>query len=308
MFRLIHNERMKLWAKKGTWVMVILLALASLCYALLIQSTSYDMGDWQAQEKESIRYTKEYLADPSITKAEKLDFEQDIQISEHRLANNIPPLTMDSTDGYLLEIPTFMWLIMLFVVIVASTIVASEFHKGTIKMLLTRPVSRANILTSKLLATVEFALLLTTIAFILNIVLAFVLFDRTGGANLMIDNGQVIAQSVWPTILRQFGFNAVMVVMSMLFAFMISTISRSSSLAIGITIFITMASSLITAFIYKVAITKFIWFAVLNLEDIYEGHHMLDVTVAFALTIQVIYAVVFLIISYVHFMKSDVTA
>lgn len=308
MFRLIQNERMKLWAKKGTWVMLILLVLATLCYALLVKSTTYHSPDWRADEESNISYSKEYLNDPMITEEEKVDVEQSIQISEYRLANDMPPLTMDSTDHYLLEIPTFMFIVMLFGVIVASTILSSEFNKGTIKMLLTRPVSRANILTSKLLATFEFAIILTVVAFVLNVLFAYLLFDRTGGATLLIENGEIVRQSIWPTLGRNFAFESVMVIMSILFAFMISTITRSSSLAIGITIFITMASSLIAAFFYKFKLIQFIWFAVMDLESIYEGEHMLDVSLSFALTIQLIYAIVFIVISYVHFMKSDVTA
>ena len=308
MFRLIQNERMKLWSKKGTWVMLILLVLATVCYALLIKSSTYDEGDWRAEEQSNISYSKEYLDDPSITKEEKVDMEQSIQISEYRLANDIPPLTMDSTESYLLEIPTFMWLIMLFAVIVASTIVSSEFNKGTIKMLLTRPVSRANILTSKLLATLEFTILFTIIAFALNVLFAYVLFDQTNGATLMMDNGQIVQQPIWSTLWRNIAFEAVMVLMSILFAFMISTVTRSSSLAIGITIFITMASSLIAAFFYEFKLIQFVWFTIMDLENIYEGNHMLDVSLPFALTIQFIYAVIFLVISYMHFTKSDVTA
>ncbi|UZN01022.1 ABC transporter permease [Lysinibacillus sp. MHQ-1] len=49
-------------------------------------------------------------------------------------------------------------LVTLFTVITAASIVSSEFSTGTIKMLLTRPMSRAKVLTSKLLTTFLFGL------------------------------------------------------------------------------------------------------------------------------------------------------
>lgn len=308
MFRLIQNERMKLWSKKGTWIMMILLVLATVCYALLTKSTAYDDVSWQTAEKENITYSKSYLEDTTMTATERQQTEDSIAISQYRLAENIPPIDSVSTEGYLLSTPSFMLLIMLVGVIVAGTIVSSEYQKGTIKMLLTRPVSRAKILTSKLLATFEYALLMALLTFVLNAIFAYVLFDQLGGVNLTMENGQIVHESLWTAISRSFAFELVMVIMSILFSFMISTVTRSSSLAIGLTIFLSMASSIITVFFYKFAFIKYIWLSVMGLESIYEHNHMLNVTVGFACAVHAVYAIIFLAIAYWRFTKSDVTA
>ena len=57
----------------------------------------------------------------------------------------------------------------LLTVIVAAGIVASEFTQGTIKMLLSRPVKRWKILTSKYVTVILFGILLMLVGFIVSI-------------------------------------------------------------------------------------------------------------------------------------------
>lgn len=308
MFQLIQNERMKIWAKKGSWIMLALLVLAIVGYGILSNSISSDTSNWKKDEQSSISFNKEVLADDSIDATTKKDTQDQIAISQYRLDNNIAPLSSESVQGHMQAAPYFMTFVLLFVVIVAGGIVSSEFSKGTIKMLLTRPVSRANILLSKLLAVIEFALLLTIVTIVLNYIVALLFFGNSSGANLVVDNGQVTEVNIWKDVFMSFGFQFIAVMMSMLFAFMLGVVFRSSSLAIGLSIFISLLSTTITLFLAKYDFIKFIWFAVQDLQGIYYGQGILDVTLTFAIIIQIIYAIIFLVIAFVTFMKSDITA
>lgn len=308
MFQLIQNERMKIWAKKGSWIMLALLVLAIVGYGILSNSIPSDTSNWKKDEQSSISFNKEVLADDSIDATTKKDTQDQIAISQYRLDNNIAPLSSESVQGHMQAAPYFMTFVLLFVVIVAGGIVSSEFSKGTIKMLLTRPVSRANILLSKLLAVIEFALLLTIVTIVLNYIVALLFFGNSSGANLVVDNGQVTEVNIWKDVFMSFGFQFIAVMMSMLFAFMLGVVFRSSSLAIGLSIFISLLSTTITLFLAKYDFIKFIWFAVQDLQNIYYGQGILDVTLTFAIIIQIIYAIIFLVIAFVTFMKSDITA
>ena len=57
-------------------------------------------------------------------------------------------------------------LVTLFTVIIAGDMVAGEFTRGTIKLLLIRPASRSKILLSKYVTTLLFAATLLVILFI----------------------------------------------------------------------------------------------------------------------------------------------
>ncbi|MFD2869981.1 ABC transporter permease [Kurthia populi] len=308
MFQLIQNERMKIWAKKGSWIMLALLVLAIVGYGILSNSIASDSSNWKADEQSTIAANKEMLDEEGIDETTKKDLEETIAISQYRLDNNVAPLSSESVQGHMQAAPYFMMFVLLFVVIVAGGIVSSEFSKGTIKMLLTRPVSRFKILLSKLLAVVEFAVLLSIVTIVLNYIVALLFFGNATGANLIMDNGQVTEVNIWKNIFMSFGFQFIAIIMSMLFAFMLGVVFRSSSLAIGLTIFISLLSTTITLFLTKYEFIKFIWFAVQDLEGIYHGQGILDVSFPFAIMIQIIYAIIFLVIAFITFMKSDITA
>lgn len=308
MFQLIQNERMKIWAKKGSWIMLALLVLAIVGYGILSNSLQSDTGDWKQEEQSNIAFNKEILSEDSLDATTKKETQDQITISQYRLDHNVAPLSSESVQGHMQAAPYFMTFVLLFVVIVAGGIVSSEFSKGTIKMLLTRPVSRFKILLSKLLSVVEFAMLLTIVTIVLNYIIALLFFGNSTGANLIIDNGQVTEVNIWKDTFMSFGFQFIAVMMSMLFAFMLGVVFRSSSLAIGLSIFISLLSTTITLFLVKYDFIKFIWFAVQDLQNIYYGQGILDVTLPFAIIIQIIYAIVFLVIAFITFMKSDITA
>ena len=308
MFQLIQNERMKLWAKKGTWVMVALLVLAIIGYGMLSNSIASDPSSWKSDEQSNIAINKEMINDEGVDAVTKKELADQIAVSEYRLANNIAPLNPSSVQGHMQTAPYFMTFVLLFVVIIAGGIVSTEFTKGTIKMLLTRPVARAKILASKLFAVMEFAVLLSIITFALNYIVALLFFGSTNGANLIIENGVISKVNVWQEMFMGFSFQFIAVLMSLFFAFMLGVVFRSSSLAIGLSIFVALLSTTITMFLIKYDFIKFIWFAVQDLESIYHGQGILDVTLPFALAIQVIYALLFLIIAFITFIKSDITA
>ncbi|WP_249661959.1 ABC transporter permease, partial [Lysinibacillus fusiformis] len=67
-------------------------------------------------------------------------------------------------------------LVTLFTVITAASIVSSEFSTGTIKMLLTRPMSRAKVFTSKLLSTFLFGLFLYAVNVVVSALVGVRLF------------------------------------------------------------------------------------------------------------------------------------
>ncbi len=303
----MQNEWMKLWHKKGTWTMVALLVLFIIGPGIMLKyyETKEDKT-WQQLEQQSIDNYKEILKDDNLSAEDKNHFEDQIAISEYRLANDVPS---QDFAGFMSLTGGMLTLVTLFTVIVAASIVSNEFSTGTIKMLLTRPVSRAKILTSKLLTTFIFGLLLIVVNVGVSALVGLILFGGSTGAELEVVNGQVVEKAVWNDLAYHYLLSGGDFVMSILFAFLVGSVFRSSSLAIGLTIFLSFSGGMVVMFLSKFKIVKYIWLTHSDLTQYEHASSILDgITMPFSLTILAIYAVVFLVISYMSFMKRDVTA
>lgn len=267
-------------------------------------------GSWQDIEQDAIQSYKETLAGEDLTEEDKAYFQEQMAISEYRLANDAPSQKDSSLASFMSFTSGMLTLVTLFTVITAASIVSSEFSTGTIKMLLTRPMSRAKVLTSKLLTTFLFGLLLYVVNVVVSALIGLVLFGMGTGVELEMVNGQVVEKTVWSDLAYHYLLSGGDFVMSTLFAFLIGSVFRSSSLAIGLTMFLSFTGGMIVMFLSRYDIVKYIWLTHSDLTQ-YEhggGSMIADVTLPFSLTVLAIYAVVFLVISYSTFMKRDVTA
>jgi len=304
---------MKLWHKKGTWAMVAMLIVVILVPAGITkyyEVKSPTEGSWQDIEQDAIQSYKETLAGEDLTEEDKAYFQEQMAISEYRLANDAPSQKDSSLASFMSFTSGMLTLVTLFTVITAASIVSSEFSTGTIKMLLTRPMSRAKVLTSKLLTTFLFGLLLYVVNVVVSALIGLVLFGMGTGVELEMVNGQVVEKAVWSDLAYHYLLSGGDFVMSTLFAFLIGSVFRSSSLAIGLTMFLSFTGGMIVMFLSRYDIVKYIWLTHSDLTQ-YEhggGSMIADVTLPFSLTVLAIYAVVFLVISYSTFMKRDVTA
>ncbi len=308
----MQNEWMKLWHKKGTWAMVALLILFIIGPGIMMkyyETKTTEDKTWQETEQTAINDYKEMLKGDDVSAENKQHFEEQMAISEYRLANDVPSQEDGSVASFMSFASGMLTLVTLFTVITAASIVSSEFSTGTIKMLLTRPVSRVKILTSKLLTTFIFGLFLIVVNVIVSALVGLILFGGTTGVELEMVNGLVVEKAVWNDLAYYYLLSGGNFVMSVLFAFLVGSVFRSSSLAIGLTMFLSFTGGMIVVFLSRFKIVKYIWITHSDLTQYETGNFIVpDMTMPFSLTILVIYAVVFLVISYMFFMKRDVTA
>lgn len=308
MFNLFRNEWMKLINKKPTWIMVAITIAIIFAIAAIDSFVSRNMEQppWEKSVQEQLTVTEQQLAVPGLSGAELKDLEEQKQILQYRLDEKVAPLS--GTEQFIYDTYGFSSFVTLMTVIVAAGMVASEFSQGTIKMLLSRPVNRWKILTSKFLAVGAFGLVLTFIAFVIGVLAAILFYDGSGGSLLALKDGQVTEVSLWgKTIwLNILGYLDVLILAS--FAFAIGTVFRSSSLAIGISIFLMFTGSNITFFLAKYDIVKYILFTH-TFTQIGTGESFIPgISTGLAVTVMTVYFIVFMAISYLTFTKRDVTA
>ncbi|MBD7984027.1 ABC transporter permease [Sporosarcina sp. Sa2YVA2] len=325
MLNLIRNEWMKLWNKKSTWIMVgILILLTGGMMGIMKfidvqngKSTAFGNGaievsgkpDWKGSLQEELGFVEAQLAHDSLSKSERLDLEGQAKVLEYRLANDVEPISPFSKEGMIMNPSSLGGTVLLLTVIVAAGIVASEFSQGTIKMLLTRPVKRWKILTSKFLTVNLFGILLMVIGFIVYIVLSMILFKSGAGQELTWNGKEVVEVSIWSKSLYMLllSFGNVFVITT--FAFTIGSVFRSSSLAIGLSLFIYFSGSMVSALLARYEIAKYLLFTHMDLTQFETGMKLVeDITMPFSLAVLAVYMVIFLIISYTTFVKRDITA
>ena len=308
MLKYIRNEWMKLWAKKSTWTMLALTVLLVVGPALVTKYTEEkDGNDWRAQVQEEIDMYKVWVEEGELPQ-DVAFYNEQIALLEYRLAENIP--TTPTFDGNISFGIDLMMFITIFAVVVAAGIVSSEFSTGTIKMLLTRPVSRSKILLSKLLTVILFGLALYAVALIGSALLGVLLWGTDVSRELQMVNGVIEEIEPWKPLFESFILSFGDFFMSVFFAFMLGSIFRSSSLAVGLTLFISLMSTMIVMLLSKYSFAKYVWVAHSDLTQHMSGRtpYIEGVTLPFSLAVLAVYAVLFLVGSFLIFNKRDVTA
>ena len=297
-----------------TWIMVALLVVivfAGLGITKWLNSTANENANenWQEMAQAEIANSTVMLAEPDLHEAQIDYYEGQIAIAEHRLENDIPPLEYASMQQQVIDTHMMMSLVTLLAVIVAAGIVASEFSQGTIKMLLTRPVKRWKILTSKYITVLLFAVLLTMILLV-STALAGLLFFGFGEGTYLIWNGSEVAESsFWLEALKLAALKFSSVWMISTFAFMLGTVFRSSSLAIGLSIFLMFTGIQAVFLLQNYEIVKYYLFTHTDLTQFYTGNFLVqDITLSMSILVLAVYFLIFMAISYWTFGRRDITA
>ncbi|GGA27477.1 ABC transporter permease [Paenibacillus physcomitrellae] len=201
---------------------------------------------------------------------------------------------------------TVMYLLVsVFSAIIFADIVASEFGWGTIKLLLIRPWKRGKILLSKLLAGILFSLLLTIIFIVVDLVLSFVLFHGTSSSSYP------AGYSAFSFSMEMLFYRYIDLLVISIFAFMLSTLFRSSGIAIGLAMFILFARNIFQLLLDPERYTwvKYVLFTNMDLSRyMLGGGGTAGMTLGFSAVVLAVYVILFLAVSWIVFIKRDVAA
>lgn len=307
MIRLIANENMKIYRRPRTWALFALQIIVILLPLFFIQIED-SSGDWRANLVQENKDFEQTLNDTSfLDKEAKASIAEEIQINNYRLEHDIPP--MASMWSVVSEWMFVIQFATLFVVIIASDIVASEFTWGTIKLLLIRPVSRMQILLSKYGAVLLFAALMLTLSFLASCLIGGLVHGFGGVADvyLSVNDGVVKESPMAAHVLNAYLLKSVSLLMISTFAFMVSAVFRSSSLAIALAILFLFMGQPIVMMLSKYEWVKYLLFANTDLTPYLDGGSPLPgMTVGFSVAVLAAYFVLFHFVSWAVFTKRDV--
>ncbi|BFT75430.1 ABC transporter permease [Paenibacillus sp. P36] len=311
MLNLIQNEQMKIYRRLRTWILGLLL-IVIVVLAGLVYHPGTDAGDqWKVSAADTIEHNKKELENNDLPDKFKQEMKEEIALQQYMLDHNFPP-TENTLWGGVSRASGIILVVTLFTVIIAGDMVAGEFTWGTIKLLLIRPASRAKILLSKYITTLLFAVTLLIVLFITALIVNGFLygFQNLGIPHLKVDaGGQVHEGSMLVFTLATYGLKLIELVMIVTLAFMISTVFRSASLAIGISIFIMFAGQIITMLLLRYSWGKYFLFANTDLTPYLKGQPLAeDMTLGFSIVVLVVYYLLFILLSWEIFRRRDVAA
>ena len=207
------------------------------------------------------------------------------------------------------------FLISIFTMIIAAGIVANEFNWGTIKLLLIHPISRAKILLGKYLALLLFGLALTLLLLVLSLVINSVWFGLKLTGLTGTSSGSLAGSSA-PSVFNSFGgvlwlylLKYVDVMVYGTFAFMLSALSKSNALTIGVSLLCMIFGPELTDYLFSNnPLGKLILFSNLNLAQYFGPNPVSTPGMSFQYSalVLIFYVMVFNIITWLIFMKKDV--
>ncbi|RIU89065.1 ABC transporter permease [Oceanobacillus picturae] len=313
-FKLVYNELFKIYIRKSTWAMYIILAGIIIGVGFLsnideLSSKQYSDDNWrETLEEENQELTKEM----EEAGEDGIFYDMNSNIiaeNNYYLENDIQP------DGYgamqfVLENQLLLSLVSLLTIIIAAGIVANEFRWGTIKLLLIRPITRTKALLSKYAAVILFAFFTLLFVLLFSYIIGLIFYGfGSFNPHMLVDDGNGLAYvSVLSEIVPAYGFKLVNLVMMATFAFAISTIFRNSALAIGVAIFLMMAANPIMLYFSDRAWAKFILFANTDLSQYTAGStpFMEGMTLGFSITVLIVYYLLFMALSWAFFTIRDI--
>ncbi|MCL2014370.1 MAG: ABC transporter permease, partial [Oscillospiraceae bacterium] len=289
-------------------------------------------NDWKYMLLQEIQGFKSELlrlksADPAEQDRKAIAaVEDEILISEYKFDNNIKVNTSKSggviNDSHYYNEGLKFWdvfassalginIISVLIIIIAGSVISSEFSSGTIKYLLVNPVKRYKIFIAKYISVLSFAFLMLLIYYIFNMFLSGILFgfDDFGAPYLYVSGGRVLQGSSLLFVASKYLMASVGMVCMATFAFAMSSVAKSSALSIGLGVFLYLSGYGAVAVMsqLKLDFGRYIIFSNLELNAIAEGASIYKgQTLTFALAVISVYMVVFLLTAWDGFVRRDI--
>lgn len=311
MFKLIRNENGKIYRRLRTWIMLGILVLAILLVAVvLVTHQHHAAADWKQTLAAQTTQAQHMLSRTKHLPAAQVSrLKSKILMNQYDIAHNINPNQITGW-GFAAIAENLATLLIAFILVIAGDIVASEFGTGTIKMLLTQTATRTRILTAKYLSTLLFALFATALMFVAAALIGWIFFGTAGADAPSFYTGTQQTIQHMPAIAylaMQYGFLLVQILLMSTIAFMISTIFRSSALAITIALLSFLIGNVLVRALSSYNWDKFILFANTDLSQfVVGGPTIKGLTLGFSITMLAVYFIVMNVLAWIFFVRRDV--
>lgn len=285
--------------------------------------------NWQYNVANQLCGTKINLAEMDASKAagEGIDTNEyskhmnNKHLYEYRLANNVEydiseHENLDGTNDFdfwavFTSTGSLVSLIGLITIIIAGGIVSSEFSQGTIKFLLINPVKRWKILMSKYATSISLGYVLIAVLYIISCLMSMIIFGASNldASYLSVVDGAVKELPGFIYVLKIYLLSSTSMVVMATLGFAISSLLRSSALAIGVSVMAMFGGNTILLIMQQLGLDwgRYLIFANTNLASIMSGNSLFTgQTVTSALCVIGIHMVIFLLTAWDGFTRREV--
>lgn len=321
MLRLICNETSKTFLQTKILVMIILIIISSIVAGIYYNTKQPSSTNWKTVlvneikdlEESNIKLKKQIAEEEGkvnpIYGGLVSDNQEKIEILKYSLKNSIPYNIM--TSWHLVNKSTeTIFIIIIFMIVVAGNAISSEFSSGTIKFLLIRPYKRWKMLFAKYISLILISLAFLIVLFITTLLVGLVFFGTTGFStpDLFISGGNIMERNILAYSLQLYAFEFITLVVIITFSFMISTVFKSNSLSIASTLVLMFSGTLLVGIFRDFSWSKYLLFANLDLTQFLPGNTILLNGLSLEFSIMILFAHVILFngITYLIFTKRDV--
>jgi ABC-2 type transport system permease protein len=321
---LVENEVLKLLRRRRfRLALLILVGLLGLIVYGQTKVRERVLGekDWRIRAQERIASMQNGVRSGRMPKTAERWTRFEMSRLQYHLDRNIDPDEISGpvfTRGFA-NAASYL-LLPLLALVFASDIVSSEFGQGTIKLLLTRPVGRARILTSKLVAL----LIAITISVLSGGIVAYALgglaFGYRGwGAPILtgfrlsgdtVDVSSVRSVPLWEDAIVVFGLAWFATLAVGMLAFLTSVLLRSTAAAMGTMFAALIAGTILPRLAPSWEAQRYLFVTNLPLPDYYSGSPppIPGITVVFAATVLAVWSAAAIAAAYAVFLRRDVLA
>ena len=287
------------------------------------QKNAYESDDFNKYLESKIQLDKNLLSNiengNAISPQTSQEVNQNIELNTLLLEEGIKPIyTSVSMEGFnfiqlFLNSPISI-LVVIFIIILSADILSSEFDSNTYKLLFTQPISKVNILLSKVVAT----LIMVSITLFGIITIYFLALGFTkgfGSINYPIEfynNGVTEYITIGKFILFELVLFIMLIAFISILSIAISSFSKSTSTSIAVSIIVTVSGYMISSkgFFDKFAhLNPFIYFDISNvlkgsLATLYEN---MNVNFKYGVITLGLLTIILLIVNVLLFKKNKIS-
>ncbi|KZE47018.1 ABC transporter permease [Brevibacillus parabrevis] len=327
MLGLVQNETVKLLRRRRFLVVVLILAILIPIFTYAqyrsVITTQERMGttDWRPLLTQQIVDMQNRLTSSRLPDEWRDIIKIRIQQQQYYLDHDINPMAPGGPTfarGFMDQ--TISMFLPMIIVILAVDIVSAELSEGTIKLLLTRPVRRWKVLTSKYITLLLFTSLTVVMTLFMAYSLSGFVFGYSGwdlpvltgfevaGGELQTAGAFMLPQ--WQFLLMQYGLGWFVCLVVGTITFMVSVLIRSAAAGMGVMMAALISGMILTQMASSWESSKYLFVVNLQLTDYLNGTlpPIKGMTLPFSLTVLSIWAAAALIVAYTVFIRRDVTS
>lgn len=322
-FRSVINECAKIFLQKKTYVVLSFILLFILTSGGTQLNSSTNSKTWKEDtknkisqnDKKIVEWKNEYDKETDINKKDVYtqfisELNSENTILKYAINNDIP-YNVATVWKFTYSNPGLISIVFLYIIFLSSSIVSNEYSMGTIKQVLIKPIRRWRLLISKFVTILIFICFFMTFFFLTKLIIGIILFGGNGygfgSIDIVLNNGIPIQRDVIHYTLIAYIFDIIKLIGISALAFMLSTLSRSTTLALTFSLILYLSSDLMGIFLSNYSFGKYIIFSNFNLSQYLPGNTVgiNSLPLELAILVLIIHSIMFLLITSYTFEKRD---